>query len=111
MLRYLISCHVTSRYESVRGRADSAHLGFATLGFAYHLVICCTDNIVDGVVSPALIASDSIWAVAEKALRVDRSVRFDSVEFSLVHLVKTRERSRMDARKLIWHQSMLPRQT
>jgi hypothetical protein len=30
---------------------------------------------VDGVVSPALIASDSIWAVAEKALEVDGSVR------------------------------------
>ena len=40
----------------------------------YHLVTCCTDNIVDGVVSPALIASDSIWAVAVKALQVDRFV-------------------------------------
>ena len=101
MLRYLITCHVTSRYESVRGRADSAHLGFATLGFAYHLVICCTDNIVDGVVSPALIASDSIWAVAEKALHVDRSVRFDSEEFSLVRFVALSEQSRMDTRKSI----------
>ena len=59
-----------------------AQLGFAMLRFAYHLVICCTDSIVDGVVSPALIESDSIWAVAEKALHVERSVRFDSVEFS-----------------------------
>ena len=79
-----MSRYVTLRHESVRGRADSAHLGFATLGFAYHLVICCTDNIVDGVVSPALIASDSIWAVAEKALHVDRSVRFGSVRFRRV---------------------------
>ena len=87
MLRYLIM----SRYESVRGRAHLAQLGFAMLRFAYHLVICCTDNIVDGVVSPALIESDSIWAVAEKALHVDRSVRFDSVEFSLVRFVRLRE--------------------
>ena len=89
----------------MRGRAHLAQLGFATLRFAYHLVICCTDNIVDGVVSPALIASDSIWAVAEKALHVDRSVRFgsvqfDSEEFGLVHLVKTRERSRMDTKEV-----------
>lgn len=51
---------------------------------------------MDGVVSPALIASDSIWAVAEKALHVDRSfrfdsIRFDSVEFSLVRFVRLRE--------------------
>ena len=84
LLCCVISYHVTLRYESVRGRADLAQLGSATLGFAYHLVICCTDNIVDGVVSPALIASDSIWAVAEKALHVDRSVRFGSIQKSSV---------------------------
>ena len=97
----VISYHVTLRCESVRERAHLAHLGFATLGFAYHLVICCTDNMVDGVVSPALIASDSIWAVAEKALRVDRSVRLGSIEFSLVRFVALSERLRMDTRKSI----------
>ena len=78
----VISYHVTLRVSE--RRADLAQLDFATLRFAYHLVICCTDNIVDGVVSPALIASDSIWAVAEKALHVDRSVRFGSIQKSSV---------------------------
>ena len=83
-----------SRYESVRGRAHLAQLGFAMLRFAYHLVICCTDNIVDGVVSPALIASDSIWAVAGKALLVDSSVRFGSVRFRRVRFSSFSENER-----------------
>ena len=45
-----------------------------TVGETHHLVTCCTDRIVCGLVRPALMASDSIWAVAEKALRVVREV-------------------------------------
>ena len=37
-------------------------------------MICCVDKIVSGLVRPALMASDSIWAVAEKALDVVREV-------------------------------------
>ena len=37
-------------------------------------MICCTDKIVSGLVRPALMASDSIWDVAETALRVVREV-------------------------------------
>jgi hypothetical protein len=35
---------------------------------SYHLVICCVDKIVEVVVRPAKMASDSICATAEKAL-------------------------------------------